>query len=111
MLPAELRLLAYSNLIPEDFKGETEELKGILLSCKLLHEELLHELTKAFRATLERTLASVTSEWNAEFKVPLRITQSGSKLDELSLKVEIPVSVPRDLETPNFYDYDGNGHD
>jgi hypothetical protein len=89
MLPAELRLMAYSNLIPKDFKGGTEELKGILLSCK----------TNAFRAMLKRTLASVTSGWNAEFNAPLRITQSGSKIDELSLSVEIPGSILRNIKT------------
>jgi hypothetical protein len=113
MLPAELRLMAYSNLIPKDFKGGTEELKGILLSCKLLHEEVLHELTNAFRATLKRTLASVTSGWNAEFNAPLRITQSGSKIDELSLSVEIPGSILRNIKTYPYQErchYDEHGY-
>jgi hypothetical protein len=100
-LPAELRLEAYATLIPEDFKGSTDELRGILLSCKFLSQELNHELVRVYLANLNAAIAHVTATWDAAYDVPLRITQSGSTLHNVCLTVQIPWSIlPEDPYMP-----------
>tara|TARA_R110002003_G_scaffold215_4_gene16457 strand:+ start:19664 stop:20572 length:909 start_codon:yes stop_codon:yes gene_type:complete len=92
-MPPELRVIAYSNLFHAgNFKGDTKDLVGILSSCKLIKQELEHELTKAFQETLDATLARVHAEWNDACDVSLRVTQTGSRLDEMALTVSMPQS-------------------
>lgn len=100
-LPAELRLAAYSAHIPDDFKGDTEGLQGVLLSCKLLSDEINCELVKVYLASLNATIAHVSATWDAAFDAPLRINHSGATLANMCISVQIPSGVlPEDPYTP-----------
>ncbi|KAF2827100.1 hypothetical protein CC86DRAFT_24124 [Ophiobolus disseminans] len=103
-MPPELRLVVYSYVIGNDFKGDITSLESVFLSCKFIHKELGHELLQAFSKTLNATLDIITAQWTAAFYKPLQITHSGSRLHETTLTIGIPRSAlhsTKDLDVPH----------
>jgi hypothetical protein len=80
LLPNELRKKVYKELLSE-FTGDTSALRGAILSCHQLVQELSHEMSSMFYANLFSTLSSIQAAWDtAHFSSTLRTLLLGAKV-------------------------------
>ena len=103
LLPAELRIDVYHNLIPcFDFYPHEMGGRGLLLTSKSINEEYTYECFRKIKRELEAIKQNFKKELNAELRIVLPTTLMGFSK---GLEVHIPTSIFKDKKFKKLHSW------